>query len=136
MTSSGRDGRVLLVPLAACHQCLRIVAHVLLIEAVLFSTGLPFRGGQKRLRRRHHLVDQRDLTRIILAEFKLGVGDDDATLCGLFSAFIVDKQRLMADLLHDILAHRLAGGLELMFSSWPCSGLVEGVKMGDLILSN
>src|SRR3974390_3546999 len=79
--------RRIAVPAAGAALRLEIIAQRLLVEACLRPAWLPGVGcPEARTVGGHHLVDQDDASVLVAAEFKLGVGDDDALVPAQFLA--------------------------------------------------
>ena len=108
------------------------VAHELLVEAGLRAPGVVLvRGPEARRVRRQHLVDD-DRLAVDDAKLELRVGDDDAALGGVLRRVLVQRQRAQPDRVRHLGAdQRRPARRVLMFSSWPTSAFVVGVKSGS-----
>src|ERR1035441_8836123 len=95
-------GRWLLVPL----DSLQIVAHVLLVVRILRSTRLILvLGPETRRVRREHLIRQHE-SGSGTAEFKLGIGDDDAARLRVIGSRLVNLHAQLAQLLAEFAARQ------------------------------
>src|SRR5262245_1292418 len=69
-----------------------VIAHELLVEAGLRTAGpVRIRRPIARRVRGHHLVDEKQLARLVHAELELGVGEDDAVRGGVRGAELVER---------------------------------------------
>src|SRR5262245_56018051 len=97
------------IPAAGAALGVEIVAQRLLVKTRLRPAGLVgIDGPEARRIRRHHLVDQDDLSVAVAAEFEFGVGDDDALLAGEAFAAGIDRARQTLQLVGDGAADHLA----------------------------